>query len=313
MKIVMLDALTLGEFDKSKFEKLGEFTCYSTSKSSDVIERCKDASIIITNKVVIDSKIIESLPNLKLICITATGTNNIDLQSAKAHNVLVKNVAGYSTFAVAQHTLSLALMFLGQMPFYTHYVSSGEWCKSEIFCNLTLPLRDLYGRRWGIIGLGAIGKRVCDLAQSFGAIVSYHSVSGVVRKEKIEHKSLEEILSQSDIISIHAPFNDKTNNLITKDSLKKLKKGAILLNLGRGGIVNESDVAEMLKSGADFYFGADVLKNEPMNADNALLNIFKDSKLSNRILITPHIAWAYDDAKETLLKRTIENIQSFLK
>lgn len=312
MKIVMLDRATLGEFDSKIFEKFGKFVSYPVTKSNEIIERCKDAQIIITNKVVLDSQILEKLPNLKLICITATGTNNIDLIAAKRLNIAVKNVANYSTFAVAQHTLALALNFLGKMPYYTQYVARGEWVKSEIFCHLNGELQDLYAKSWGIIGYGNIGKRVCALAQAFGADVSYHSTSGHIRKENVPHKSLESMLEECDIISIHAPFNEQTNNLIALDSIKKLKKGAILLNLGRGGIVNESDVASALKSGQDFYFGADVLKSEPMESENALLSIFKDSNLSARVLITPHIAWAYKDTKNTLLKKVALNIESFL-
>ncbi|MWV61177.1 D-2-hydroxyacid dehydrogenase [Helicobacter saguini] len=312
MKIVMLDRATLGEFDSKIFEKFGEFVSYPVTKSNEIIERSKDAEIIITNKVVLNAETLEKLPKLKLICITATGTNNIDLVAAKRLNIAVKNVAGYSTFAVAQHTLALALNFLGEMPYYTHYVARGEWAKSEIFCHLERELHDLYAKSWGIIGYGAIGKRVCALAQAFGADVSYHSTSGHIRKENVPHKSLDAMLAECDIISIHAPFNEQTNNLITLDSIKKLKKGAILLNLGRGGIVNESDVAAALKGGQDFYFGADVLKHEPMESNNPLLEIMADSKLSRRILITPHIAWAYKDTKNVLLKKVAGNIESFL-
>lgn len=345
MKIVMLDSLTLGAFDKKIFEAFGEFISYPVTKSNEVIARAKDADIIITNKVVIDSKIMESLPNLKLICIAATGMNNIDLESAKNRNILVKNVAGYSTFAVAQHTLMMALSFLGALRYYTHYVSSGQWVKSEIFCHLDYELHDLYGKKWGIIGYGSIGKRVCSLAQAFGAQVVYHSLSGAKRDENIAQLGLDELLASCDIISIHAPLSSKSYNLISKKNIATLKKGAILLNLGRGGIVNESDIAEAILGGQDIYFGSDVLESEPMSADNALLKFFLESKkdfaknssidskrnskvdstqdsrdfkadskvsLKHRILITPHIAWAYNNAKSTLLKGIAHNIQTFL-
>ena len=308
MKIVMLDSMTLGNFDSSVFEKLGEFVTYKTSKTDQVVQRCQDAEIIITNKVVIDSKCIESLPKLKLICITATGTNNIDLEAAKKHNIEVKNVAGYSTFAVAQHTFMLALALLGRLKYYSDYVSNGGWVKSEIFCHLDLELHDLYKKKWGIIGLGSIGKQVSTIAQSFGAKVSYHSTSGNNTQNNIEHKSLEELLKTSDIISIHAPLNDKTYNLITKKQLALIKEKAILLNLGRGGIVNENDlVDELLRR--EIYFGADVLEKEPMIPNHPLLN----EKIKDKILITPHIAWAYNDTKERLISLVVKNIESFLK
>ena len=228
VKMVLLDAKTLGNFDIKKFEALGDFVAYPSTSEGEILERCKDAEIAITNKVVFNAKTLESLPNLKLICITATGMNNIDLDAAKRLNIEVKNVAGYSTFAVAQHTLMLALAFLGELPFYTHYCASGAWAKSDIFCNLTHDIRDLCGLEWGIIGLGEIGRRVAHLAGAFGANVSYHSTSGNVQKV-LPHKSLEELLKTSDIISIHAPLNDKTRNLIAKNELKMLKNKAILL------------------------------------------------------------------------------------
>ncbi|RDU61205.1 D-2-hydroxyacid dehydrogenase [Helicobacter sp. MIT 14-3879] len=308
MNIVLLDSLTLGDFDSRIFESLGNFTSYLTTKKNQIIERCKDSEIIITNKVILDSTIIESLPRLKLICIAATGMNNIDLQAAEKRGIAVRNVAGYSTRAVAQHTFMLALSLLGKLPYYSHYVASGEWVKSEIFCHLLYPIVDLYKREWGIIGLGSIGKEVCRLAKAFGANVSYYSTSGKNTQAEIPHKSLDNLLETSDIISIHAPLNEKTHNLITAKQLEKLKKGAILLNLGRGGIVNEQDVANNLKK-QDFFFGTDVLEKEPMNANHPLL----DSTITQKVIITPHIAWAYRDTKQRLLEMVADNIKTFLQ
>lgn len=307
MQLVLLDKMTLGDFDEKLFAQFGEFKSYQTTDSTQVLERTKDADIIITNKVVLDSKILSSLPKLKLICVSATGTNNVDIEYAKTHNIAVKNVAGYSTHSVAQHTLMLALSLLGRLPYYSQYVQQGQWCKSEIFCHLTYDLQDLYGKQWGIIGYGSIGKQVCHLAKAFGAEVSYHSTSGNNTQNDIPHKSLDEILKTSDIISIHAPLNNTTQNLIAKEQLQMLKKGAILLNLGRGGIVNEKDLAQALQI-QDFLFGTDVLEKEPMIANHPLL----DSKITHKVIITPHIAWAYKDTKDRLLQMVAENIKQFL-
>ena len=307
MQLVLLDKMTLGDFDETLFAQFGDFKSYQTTDSTQVLERTKDADIIITNKVVLDSKILSSLPKLKLICVSATGTNNIDMEYAKTHNIAVKNVAGYSTHSVAQHTLMLALSLLGRLPYYSQYVQQGQWCKSEIFCHLTYDLQDLYGKQWGIIGYGSIGKQVCHLAKAFGAEVSYHSTSGNNTQNDIPHKSLDEILKTSDIISIHAPLNNTTQNLIAKEQLQMLKKGAILLNLGRGGIVNEKDLAQALQI-QDFLFGTDVLEKEPMIANHPLL----DSKIAHKVIITPHIAWAYKDTKDRLLQMVAENIKQFL-
>lgn len=307
MQIVLLDSMTLGDFDENLFTQFGDFKSYKTTDSTQVLERIKNADIVITNKVVLDSKILSSLSKLKLICVSATGTNNIDMDYAKAHNIEVKNVAGYSTYAVAQHTLMLALSLLGRLPYYSQYVQHGKWCESEIFCHLAYDLQDIYGKQWGIIGYGSIGKQVCKLAKAFGAHVSYHSTSGNNTQNDIPHKSLNEILKTSDIISIHAPLNTTTKNLISKEQLQMLKKEAVLLNLGRGGIVNEKDLAQALQI-QDFLFGTDVLEHEPMQSNHPLLN----SNIAHKIIITPHIAWAYKDTKRRLLQMVADNIKQFL-
>lgn len=307
MRLVLLDAMTLGSFNESLFTQFGEFKSYPTTKATQVVERSLNADIIITNKVVLDSNTLAMLPNLKLICVTATGTNNIDMEYAKANNILVKNVKDYSTKSVAQHTFMLALALLGRLPYYSRYVEDGHWCDSDIFCHLDYELHDIDGKQWGIIGYGNIGKQVCRLAKAFGAEVSYHSTSGNNTQNDIPHKSLEELLKTSDIISIHAPFSKATHNLICKEQLKLLKQKAILLNLGRGGIVNEADLAEALQK-QDFLFGTDVLEYEPMQKNHPLLS----SKIKHKVLITPHIAWAYQDTKEQLLKMVASNIKQFL-
>lgn len=307
MRLVLLDSMTLGTFDERIFTQFGEFQAYPTTKPNEIIERAVNADIIITNKVVLDANILAQLPNLKLICVSATGTNNIDMEYAKAHNIAVKNVAGYSTHAVAQHTFALALSLLARLPYYSDYVAQGKWCESEIFCHLEHDLIDLYGKQWGIIGYGSIGRQVCSIARAFGAEVSYHSTSGRNTSNDIPHKSLDELLQTSDIISIHAPLNPTTHNLIAKPQLQQMKQGAILLNLGRGGIVNEQDLADLLRT-QNLLFGTDVLECEPMKANHPLLN----PDIAHKVMITPHVAWAYKDTRARLLRMVADNIGQFL-
>ena len=307
MKIVILDADTLGEYDLSEIKTLGEVTSYGFSKKDEVLTRCKDAEIILTNKVVLDESILSALPSLKLICITATGMNNVDLDCAAKRGIEVKNVAGYSTSDVAQHTMSMVLHLLAKLSYYDEYCKSGEWAKSPIFVHINGGLKELENLQWGIIGFGSIGQRVAYLAQAFGAKVSYYSTSGKNTQSSFERKELDKILSQSDIVSIHAPLNPSTKNLINRTNLPLLKDGAILMNVGRGGIVNEEDMAAFLKD-KDMYFGTDVLEAEPMRVGHPFL----DKSIATKLLITPHVAWAYDRARERLLALTAKNIRDFL-
>ncbi|PAF51082.1 hydroxyacid dehydrogenase [Helicobacter sp. 13S00401-1] len=310
-KLVMLDALTLGEFDKSLFNIAGcETIFYDVSSNDEILSRCKDAEIVITNKVALRKDVLTKLPNLKLICISATGTDNIDLEACKELGIEVKNVKGYSTKSVAQHTLMLALGLLGQIQYYTQYVASKQWEESEIFCNLDFPLQDINNKEWGIIGLGSIGQEVAKIATTFGAKVSHYSTSGKNTHASYPNKTLKDLLSTSDIISVHAPLNETTRNLIAKDELALLKEGAILLNLGRGGIVNEKDLASELKK-RNIFFGADVLEKEPMEKNHVFNELFT-SKDKNKLLLTPHVAWAYEDSKKTLIASVVANIKTYL-
>lgn len=308
MKIVILDAKTLGDCDLSPIKKFGDFTIYPTTLPEQILERCLNADIVLTNKVPLNAQTLEQLPTLKLICVTATGTNIIDLQKAQELDILVKNVAGYSTQSVAQHTLTLALNFLSNLNYYNKYCNSGQWCESEIFTHINNDLNELHGKQWGIIGLGTIGKSVAKLAEAFGAKISYTSTSKKNHDASYPQKPLESLLQESDIISIHAPLNNATTNLITQKELTLLKENAILINVGRGGIVNETDVAQELQN-KKFFFGTDVLENEPMKKNHPFLN----PKIQDKILITPHIAWAYNNARKTLVKKVIENIEEFVQ
>ncbi|WP_457635946.1 D-2-hydroxyacid dehydrogenase [Persephonella sp.] len=309
MKIVILDAKTLGDdIQLGIFEQFGDLEIYPTTEPSQLFERIQYADIIITNKVVIDKEAINSARNLKLICVAATGYNNVDVYYAKEKGIAVTNVAGYSTESVVQTTFGMLFYLLMHLRYYDDYVKSGDYAMSDIFTHLGRPFWEIHGKRWGIIGLGTIGRRVAQVAESFGCDVIYYSTSGVEREEKYPKYPLDELLKTSDIVSIHAPLNEKTKNLITIKELGMMKKHALLLNLGRGGIVNEKDLAIALDSDLIGGAGLDVLEKEPIDPDNPLLKI----KNKEKLLITPHIAWTSIEARKRLVNEIVENIRAFL-
>jgi len=309
MKIVILDAKTLGDdIQLGIFEQFGDLEIYPTTEPSQLFERVQYADIIITNKVVIDKEAINSARNLKLICVAATGYNNVDVYYAKEKGIAVTNVAGYSTESVVQTTFGMLFYLLMHLRYYDDYVKSGEYAMSDIFTHLGRPFWEIHGKRWGIIGLGTIGRRVAQVAESFGCDVIYYSTSGIEREEKYPKYPLDELLKTSDIVSIHAPLNEKTKNLITIRELGMMKKHALLLNLGRGGIVNEKDLAIALDSDLIGGAGLDVLEKEPIDPDNPLLKI----KNKEKLLITPHIAWTSIEARKRLVNEIVENIRAFL-
>jgi len=305
MKIVLLDALTFGDTDLSGFDDLGEVVVYQTTSPQQTQERITDCDVIVTNKVVITSSHIKDTPTLKLICVAATGMNNVDLEYAKENNIVVKNVAGYSTDSVVQHTFSILFYLMGHSRYYDEYVKDTSYANSDIFTNVSKPFFEIKGKKWGIIGLGAIGRGVANIASVFGANVSYFSTSGIAREESYDKVDLKTMLESCDIISIHAPLNDKTLNLLDYEELKLCKKNAIVLNLGRGGIINEDGIAKIIDE-KDIYFGLDVLTKEPMIKNHPLLDI----KNKENLYITPHIAWTSVEARDKLIASTIENIKS---
>ncbi len=308
MKLVFLDRKTLGDdISLDSFNVFGEVSTYESTKYDQTIHRVKDADIIVTNKVVIDKDIIDN-SNIKLICVAATGMNNIDLDYAMKKGIIVKNVAGYSTASVAQLTLSFALQFINQISYYDDYVKSGAWEKSDIFTHLDKPFYDLDNKTWGIIGLGSIGEKVAKVASALGCNIQYYSTSGKNNTSEYSQVDLATLLSSSDIISIHSPLNDQTLNLINKQNLVLIKDKAILLNLGRGGIVNEQDISNELNS-REIYFATDVVSKEPIEKESPLLKV----KNKNRILFTPHIAWASKEARLRLIDGIINNIKEFIK
>ena len=307
MNIVLLDALTLGDSDLSVFDGLGELTVYQTTSSEETSERLAGQQVVITNKVVITAEHMASHPELKLICISATGTNNVDLIAAEKAGIEVKNVSGYSTESVSQSTFSLLFQLIHQSRYYDQYIAEKQWCDSPIFTHIERPFYELKGKRWGIIAMGTIGQRVAELAGTFGCDVCYYSTSGKNTQQSIPQVSLEVLLSECDVISIHAPFNAQTENLIGAEQLKQLKAGAVIMNLGRGGIIDEAAMAEALET-QDIYHATDVLAVEPMLANHPYLSL----KASHRLVITPHTAWASVEARECLIGKVIDNINSFV-
>ena len=309
MKIVFLDAKTIGkDVSLESFRELGEFVTYETSSKGQILNHIGDAQVVLTNKVVIDSETMDACPQLRLICITATGMNNVDLNYAKKKGIVVKNAAGYSTASVTQTTFTLALYLIAQTKFYDGFVSSGEWSKSGLFTNVERPFSEIKGKKWGIIGFGNIGKSVAKVADAFGADVSYFSTSGVNNHNSYRRIQLDEMLQACDIISIHAPLNEKTSGLIKKEQLDLMKKGAILLNLGRGGIIDEADLAYAIDNN-EILAGLDVTATEPIQINNPLLHVKKKEKL----IITPHIAWASYEARVELMRIVANNIKEFMK
>ena len=312
-KIVFLDGLSLGEHDLQEklLQKLpnANYTEYPTTSKEQTLERAKGATIVLSNKVVLDKEALGILKDtLKLICITATGMNNVDLDAAKEYGIAVKNVAGYSTKSVAQHTLMMALALSAKLPLYDSFCKSGEYARNPLFTNLSTPLRSISGKKWGIIGLGSIGQEVAKLATAFGAEVCYHSTSGKNLNGPYPHNDLKTLLQECFVISIHAPLNENTKNLLNQSNLPLIQEGAILINVGRGGIVNEEDLAKELKK-REIYVGFDVFTQEPIPQNHPFL----DKGIANQLLLTPHNAWGYEESKEILIQGVIDNIAQFVQ
>lgn len=307
MKIVILDALTYGDTSLEAFNTLGDVTVYQTTTPDETFDRVKDAEVIVTNKVVINGAVMEAAPALKLICVAATGTNNIDHDAAACRGIAVKNVAGYSTDAVVQHTFSMLFYLMGQSRYYDEYVKRGDWQREKVFAHIGPSFSELRGKRWGIIGLGEIGRGVAKVASTFGANVCYYSTSGKNDNPEVEKTTLSRLIEECDVISIHAPLNAQTQNLISHSELLQMKDGAVLLNLGRGGIVDEEALSVIIDV-KPIFVGLDVLAQEPMKTPHPLLAV----KHPERLYITPHIAWTSREARERLIAATVENIRSFV-
>ncbi len=306
-KIVVLDGKTLGNVDYIKLNEFGQVIYYDLTLKEEVAERIKDANIVLTNKVVLNRENLKNATELELICEAATGYNNIDIEYARERNIAVTNVTGYSTTTVAQHTFAMLLHLYDKISYFDNYIKSGEYSKSPMFTNLEVPYKDLCGKVWGIIGLGNIGKRVAKIAQAFGARVVYYSTSGKNADSDYARVEFDSLLKQCDIISIHAPLNEKTEGLINYEAFTKMKKDAVLINVARGPIIVDEDLARAIDE--DIIGGAalDVFKVEPIPADNPLVNI----KNKDKIVLTPHIAWASEEARNRLFADLLENISAY--
>ncbi|CDM70093.1 putative 2-hydroxyacid dehydrogenase [Clostridium bornimense] len=308
-KIVVLEKDTLGDLDFQLFNRFGEVVLYDRTNPQEVVDRIKDANIVFVNKVVLNESNLKEAKNLELICEVATGYNNIDINYAKANNIAVTNVAGYSTPTVAQHTFATLLSLYNKIGYYDDFVKSGKYSDSGLFTDLSKPFNDIEGKRWGIIGLGAIGRKVAHIADAFGAEVIYYSTSGRNNNDHYTRVGLEELLSTCDIISIHAPLNENTEGLINYNNLCKMKKNAVLINMGRGPIVVDEDLARAIDEEVIAGAALDVFTIEPVKKENPLLHV----KNKENLILTPHIAWASVEARTRLLNEVVKNIESFYK
>lgn len=309
MKIVFLDAKSIGEdIDLSGYDQLGEVVRYPYSTPEEARERTRDADVIILNKTEINEQSIGEADKLKLVCVTATGTNNLDKAYLAERGIEWRNVAGYSTESVAQHTFALLFYLMEKLRYYDDYVKNENYVNDSMFTHFDHRFNELSGKTWGIIGLGNIGRRVADIAKCFGCRVIYFSTSGKNNQKGYNRVSFDKLLEQSDIVSVHAPLTDDSLGLMNREAFARMKPSAVFLNLGRGPIVDEAALTEALNTGMIAAAGLDVLSQEPMSEDNPLRSI-KDSE---RLIITPHIAWASVEARTRLMEIILEQIKEFL-
>ena len=304
MKIVFLDAATMGDVSFEPFHKFGELTVYQTSTPEEALARVKDVEVLMINKVLVDKQLIDAAPNLKLICIAATGVNNIDVEYAASKGIPVRNVAGYSTDSVAQTTFMHLLSLIGGGPYFDGSVKSGDYSRSGMFTDPKWNWWELAGKTIGIIGMGNIGRKVAQIAEAFGMNVCYFSTSGTGHCKDYPCLELEQLLKVSDVVSIHAPLNERTKDLIGKNELSLMKPTAYLLNAGRGASVVEADLTEAVDNGVIAGAGVDVFVQEPLPEDHPYLKM----KHPERMRFSPHIAWASVEARERLIGMMAENI-----
>ena len=310
MKIVLLDTATMGsDMEFSCIEKLGECVKYEKTLPQEVPDRIKDADVVVINKVLLSREVLENAENLKLICVFAIGYNNVDIEYCKERNIRVRNVPGYCVESVCQHTFALLFMLMENMRYYDDFVKNGSYSKSGVANHLGKPFFEIAGKKWGIIGMGAIGRAVSDCATAFGAEVFYSSISGAVRSEKYENVPLETLLRESDIISVHAPVNEKTMNLIGEKELKMMKNTAYIVNVGRGAVIDEEALAKAVDEGIIGGAALDVFTTEPPSADSPIMNI----KNRERVIYTPHTAWSSVEARKRCIQMTADNIEAFQK
>lgn len=310
MNIVILERNSVGtDVSVDCFDKLGKVTTYRNTLADEVAERIKDADIIVANKSPMNEATLKNAPNVKLITLFATGYDNVDIDYCSQRGIKVANVRNYSTEAVAQHTFAMALYILEHMAHYDRYVKSGEYAAQDRFSNFDIPFTELAGKTWGVIGLGNIGKLVVTIAQAFGCRVLCCSASGRKLEEGYEQVNLDTILREADFLSLHCPLSDKTKYLIDKEAFSKMKKTAILINVARGKVVNNTDLYEALENGTIMGAGLDVIEEEPINDRNPLSKI----KDSGKLIITPHLAWASVEARQRCVDISYDNIENFME
>jgi len=304
MKIAFLDAATMGNVSFEPFERLGEFVSYDNSTPEEARERVRDIDVLLINKVLVDKALIDSALNLKLICIAATGVNNIDVEYAASKGIPVRNAVGYSTDSVVQSTFMHILSLVGGAPYFDASVKSGNYSRSGMFTDPNWNWWELAGKTIGIIGLGNIGKKVAHIAEAFGMNVCYFSTSGTGHCKDYPSLSLDELLRKSDIVSIHAPLNERTKDLIGREQLALMKPSAYLVNMGRGAIVVEKDLADAVDAGVIAGAGIDVFVTEPVPEDHPYLKMAHPE----RMRLAPHVAWASVEARKRLVGIMAENI-----
>lgn len=309
MKIVFLETACLGNgINYDMFSQIGEVEKYDYTPLDKLSERIADADIIVLNKIPMNESTLAGAKNLKLICITATGTNIVDFAYTNKMGITVANVKGYSTPTVAQHTFALYFALAEQIAYYDNCVKSKDYSKSEMFVHYGPQFHDFCGQTWGIVGLGEIGKKVAQIAEAFGCKVQYYSTSGKNRNAEYQQVSFDELLTTSDVISIHAPLNEATQDLFDKKAFEKMKSNAIILNLGRGPIIKEQALADAINNNQIAGAGLDVFTVEPLPETSPLLKVEKKEKM----ILTPHIAWASLEARTRLVQEVYWNIEAFI-
>lgn len=308
MQIVLLDgyASNPGDLTWVPLRELGELTVYDRTTPDQVVERARDAEIIVTNKVTLDRTLLEQLPQLRLICVLATGYNTIDTLAARERGITVCNVPAYSTDSVAQMVFAQILNLTNHVAHYARQTREGRWSRNPDFCYWDTPVHELAGKTLGIVGLGHIGSKVARIASDFGMdVFAYTSKNSTDLPGYIQKTTLEGLLAVSDVLTLHCPLTPDTHELINRRTLDSMKPGALLINTGRGPLVNEHDVAEALASGQLGGYGADVMCSEPPSVDNPLI-------AQPGAFITPHIAWASVEARTRLLEATFQNVRMYL-
>ena len=304
MKIVFLDAGTMGTSSLAPIERVGELTAWPNSTPEESIGRVSDCEVLIVNKIKVNDLLLEAAPKLLLVCEAGTGINNIDVDACARHGVIVRNVAGYSTDSVVQETFMHILNLLGNGAYFDNVVKSGAYSRSGLFTDYSRPFIEMTGKVLGVIGLGAIGSKVARIGSAFGMKVIYYSTSGTNHSEEYPSVSLEHLMRKSDVISVHAPYNERTAGLVGEKELRMMKPKAIIVNMGRGGIVVEEALAKVIDEGVIGGAGLDVYSTEPIPENHPLLHTRHPERLS----MTPHIAWASIEARERLIQSIADNI-----